>query len=128
MSSPLQKSLKYLRQDESAVVWVTEYWSPFPKPHGLRHDLLGFIDVLLLQPGVKPVGVQVTSYSNMGARMRKIEESDLANKWHDHWGEIHVHGWKKVRNRWHLVVAKALKDKDGWFWAKSDPIPFVTSN
>ena len=99
-TSPTQLTLKLLR-DEGWTVEVVERWIPGAN---IRKDLFGFIDLVALKNDMT-LGVQATSYSNMGARIRKIESAELLSQvrrasWH-----LWVIGWRKQNNRWtHKVV------------------------
>ena len=99
-TSPTQLTLKLLR-DEGWTVEVVERWIPGAN---IRKDLFGFIDLVALK-GDLTLGVQATSYSNMGARIKKIENAELLSQvrracWH-----LWVIGWRKQNNRWtHKIV------------------------
>jgi hypothetical protein len=99
MSSPTKKSLKKLRDDGYKAA-VVEHWNPFAK---IRQDLFGIIDIVAVKSG-NTLGVQTTSYSNLGARVKKITASDMypilkAAGW-----KILCHGWKKNKsNRWEVT-------------------------
>ncbi len=95
--TPTQRSLKHLR-DQGYTVAVVEHWNPFAK---IRQDLFGFIDLLALKDGIT-LAVQTTSYSNMSARIRKIAEHENLRIVRDAGWLIHVHGWRKVGNRWQV--------------------------
>lgn len=89
--STVSRSLAFLR----GFGWwceVVERWDSFAK---IRRDLLGFADVLALRPGEPPLLVQVTSGSNVSARLRKIQNSTTARLWLETGGQIEVHGWSK---------------------------------
>lgn len=99
MSSPTQRTLKHLR-DKGYVAEVVERWNPHAR---VRHDLFNIIDVLAVSES-EVLAVQTTSASNIRARVRKIEDSDilpllLRLEW-----RVIVHGWKKNKqtNRWEL--------------------------
>lgn len=93
MTSPTQRSLKYLRE-QGYTAEVTEKWNQWAK---IRQDLFGIIDLVAIKEGVT-LGVQTTSYSNMSARRTKILESENYKKLKQANWEIHVHGWKKKKN------------------------------
>jgi hypothetical protein len=99
-TSPTQLTLKLLRE-EGWTVEVVERWIPGAN---IRKDLFGFIDLVALKKDLT-LGVQATSYSNMGARIKKIENAELLSQvrracWH-----LWVIGWRKQNNRWtHKVV------------------------
>jgi Trm5-related predicted tRNA methylase len=99
-ASPTQLTLKLLR-DEGWTVEVVERWIPGAN---IRKDLFGFIDLMALRSGMT-LAVQATSYSNISARVKKIENAELLSEirkcsWH-----IWVIGWRKQNNRWvHKIV------------------------
>ncbi|MDH5183638.1 MAG: hypothetical protein OEX12_07060 [Gammaproteobacteria bacterium] len=98
-TSPTQLTLKKLRK-EGYLAAVTEHWNPFAK---IRQDLFGFVDVL----GVSEKGtiaVQATSYSNMSARVKKIEDHDNLRWVREAGWQIEVWGWHKIKNRWQVRV------------------------
>ena len=101
MSSPTSRSLKHLR-DAGYLAQVVEHWVPGAN---VKRDLFGFIDVLCIHMDTGEVlAVQTTSYTNMSARARKIAESDLVGTVRRAGWSIHVHGWRKVGNRWQVKV------------------------
>lgn len=99
MNSLNNRSKLYLEGLEYTVA-KTEHWNSFAK---VRNDLFGVFDLLAIRPK-EIIGVQVTSKSNMGARVKKITESDKANMWLLAGGLIAVHGWHKVKNKWQVEI------------------------
>ena len=95
--SPTSLTLRYLRE-QGYTAEVTEKWNPHAR---IRHDLFGIIDVLALR-GSETLAVQTTSASNVPARIRKIAESEHIAAIRDAGWTVHVHGWKKVGNKWTL--------------------------
>lgn len=93
MTSPTQRSLKYLRA-EGYTAEVVEKWNQWAK---IRQDFLGIIDIICIKDNVT-LGVQTTSYGNMSARRTKILESENYQKLKDANWQIVVHGWKKNKN------------------------------
>lgn len=88
-----QRTIKMMR-DQGYMVATVEYYNAFTKR---KHDLFGCIDLLAIGNG-ETIAIQVTSKSNMSARIKKIESSDalpemLRSKW-----RILVHGWTKNRS------------------------------
>ena len=68
--SPTQRTLKRLRDSEDyPLVSIVERWNAFAK---IRQDLFGIIDLLAIDSKGNTVGIQVTSYSNISARVKKI--------------------------------------------------------
>jgi predicted RecB family endonuclease len=91
--TPSQRTVKHLREQGYMVANVETY-NYFTKR---RHDLFGVIDILAIGNG-ETLAVQVTSKSNMSARIRKIEESEaLPEMLRSGWRVI-VHGWWKATN------------------------------
>jgi hypothetical protein len=99
VSSPTQRSLKYLR-DDGWTVAIVEHWNSFVRK---RYDLFGIIDLLCVKDGVT-MGVQTTSYSNVSARVKKIADSEHIAALREAEWIIHVHGWHKVGHRWQVRV------------------------
>lgn len=99
MSSPTTRSLKNLR-DRGYTAEVTEKWNQWAK---IRQDLFGFIDILAVTKG-ETLAVQTTSYSNMSARVKKIQESEKFQACIDAGWKVVVHGWRKNKKgtRWEL--------------------------
>lgn len=98
--TPSQRSIKHLRDDGYQVANVESY-NAFTKR---KNDLFGCIDLLCIGNG-ETLAVQVTSKSNMSARVKKIEESEaLPEMLRSGWRVI-VHGWwKNKSNRYELKV------------------------
>ena len=91
--TPSQRTVKHLK-DQGYMVATVEYYHYFTKR---RHDLFNVIDILAIGNG-ETLAVQVTSKSNMSARIRKIEECEaLPEMLRSGWRVI-VHGWWKGSN------------------------------
>ena len=70
--SPTQRTLKKLRDSgDYPLVSIVERWNAFAK---IRQDLFGIIDLLAIDSKGNTVGIQVTSYSNISARVKKMED------------------------------------------------------
>ena len=84
------------------LVQIVEHWNAFAR---VRQDLFGIGDIL----GISITGathlLQVTSYSNMGARIKKIEGHDSTPHLRDADWVLLVEGWKKVDNRWKSFIS-----------------------
>ena len=89
MSSPTQRSLKFLRE-EGYLVAVVEKWNPHAK---IRQDLFGWIDLVALKDN-ETLAVQATS-TNVQIRVRKITESLTVDAVRKAGWRIVVHGWRK---------------------------------
>lgn len=70
MASPTSKAKQWLEKC-GYVVGITEHWNHFAK---IRQDLFGFCDLIAIREGCPILFVQVTSYSNISARVKKITE------------------------------------------------------
>ena len=93
-TSPTQRTLARLRKENCDLVEVTEKWCAFSRR---RKDLFGTIDILAIHKG-DTIAIQVTSYSNIGARVKKITESPALPFLRDAGWTILVEGWKKEKN------------------------------
>jgi hypothetical protein len=96
--SPTQLTLRYLRE-QGYTAEVVEHWNPHVQR---RQDLFGFIDVLGVRPG-ETIAVQTTSVGGVSHRLKKIADSPLIGAVREAGWTIHVHGWRKVGNRWQLA-------------------------
>jgi len=96
--SPTQRTLKRLREkEEYPLVTIVERWNAFAK---IRQDLFGIIDILAIDTKGNTVGLQVTSYSNISARIKKMENSDAISHLRDANWVLLVEGWHKKDNKW----------------------------
>lgn len=78
---------------------TVEHYNCFSKK---KHDLFNMFDVLVVGKG-ETVGIQITSYSNVSARVKKITgmEDRLDDLREAGW-KILVHGWRKVKGRYQV--------------------------
>lgn len=96
--------MKVLR-GEGFVVEKVEYWSPFPPPHGRRHDAFGFADLIVLTSAI--TAIQCCAFSGISAHAKKIREIHAARMWLMAGGVLLIHGWRKIDGHWHLSIRKA---------------------
>lgn len=96
--SPTQLSLRKLKNDGYTTIQVVEVWIPFSRT---RRDLFNAWDILAVKDG-HTVAVQVTTKSNMSARVNKISENEHLNNLRDANWTLLVHGWYKENNRWQV--------------------------
>lgn len=89
--SPTQRSVKYLRE-QGWTVAVVEHWNPYAR---IRQDLFGFADLIAVKRAMFPLLVQVTSGSNVAARITKIKSLPAFVDCHHGGFYIFVHGWAK---------------------------------
>jgi len=81
-------------REQGYLVATVEHYNSFTRR---KHDLFGCIDLLAIGNG-ETLAIQVTSRSNMSARIKKIQDNlalpeMLRSKW-----RIIVHGWDKGTN------------------------------
>lgn len=88
--TPTQRSLAALRE-LGYLVEVVEKWNSFTRT---RKDLWGWADLLAIRRG-EVLAVQVTSSSNVSARIRKISESETIHRVREANVRVEVHGWSK---------------------------------
>ena len=100
MSSPTQLTLKKWREAGYNAA-VVERWNPHSKT---RQDLFGFVDVLCVGHGTT-VAIQTTSYGNVSARVRKIEDMPEIV------GSIRDAGWRVIVEGWHQPKGKGTRWK-----------------
>lgn len=93
--SPTQLTLRKLRE-EGYTAAVVERWNPHAR---IRQDLFGVVDVLGVRPG-ETIAVQSTSDTNVSSRVKKIADHENTPAIREAGWTFHVHGWKKVKNRW----------------------------
>jgi hypothetical protein len=122
-SSPTQRSLKYLR-DGGYTVAVVEKWNPHAR---IRQDLFNVFDLLALPAqdsghAMHPLAVQVTSRSNMSARINKIIAQPEAEMWCRCGGLIEVHGWDKHKNKWRIKVIEMSFDVFLRAWSSKEQV------
>lgn len=99
--SPLQRS-KAMLEKQGWHVEIVEHWNPWAK---VRKDLFGFADLLCLADGAWPLLVQVTSRSNVSARVKKIKESPLLPIVSRNFVVV-VHGWGKLKRGWDCKIVE----------------------
>tara|TARA_R110002050_G_scaffold211417_2_gene347512 strand:- start:403 stop:696 length:294 start_codon:yes stop_codon:yes gene_type:complete len=93
--SPTQRTLKRLRDSgDYPLVSIVERWNAFAK---IRQDLFGIIDLLAIDSKGNTVGIQVTSYSNISARVNKMQDSDAIKHLRDANWVLIVEGWHKKK-------------------------------
>lgn len=97
-TTPTQRTMRYLRH-EGATCAVVEKWNQHAGPFGVRQDLFGFVDVLVLSPDRGFIGVQCCARSRHAAHRRKILEecTELAMEWLRCGGKIEIWSWGKQK-------------------------------
>ena len=93
--SPTQRSLKYLR-DQGYTVEVVEKTIP---QTFIKKDLFGFADLLAIREN-EVLLVQVTSGSNVSARVKKITDNEHLPAVRKSGMRIEIHGWRRLKSGW----------------------------
>jgi hypothetical protein len=96
-TSPTARTLKYLRDNGWPLVQVVERYNPFSKK---RIDLFGFADVIAMGPTQGTALIQVTSGTNVAARITKMRDEcydQVLTAMKTPNVSVVVHGWRKVR-------------------------------
>lgn len=99
--SPGKKAPNYNKRTEE--LWrsrgcsfaIAESYNAFA---GVKHDLFGFIDAIAVGPDEGVVGIQMTSRSNMAARMSKAKACPAFANWIASGARFVVIGWSKNKS------------------------------
>ena len=93
--SPTQRTLKRMKESgDYKLVQVVEKWNAFAR---IRQDLWNF-DILGISITGETHLLQVTSYGNMNARIKKLEDHESTPHLRDADWVLIVEGWKKEKN------------------------------
>ncbi|QDP54724.1 MAG: hypothetical protein GOVbin2833_13 [Prokaryotic dsDNA virus sp.] len=118
--TPTQRTLKHMR-GMGLLCEVVERWIPQARR---RHDLYNIIDILgvgVLDGEPTTIGVQATSRSNHGSRIKKILESDTAEVWLGAGNRLQVVSWGKIKKKWQVKVTEFCLDGAGVVRAEENP-------
>ena len=92
--SSVQRTLRQLRQ-EGCICGIVEKFNPHVGKFGMRQDLFGIFDLIVIYPK-NICGIQAcTSYFK--AHKKKILYSEIAPEWIKAGGRIELWGWRKVK-------------------------------
>jgi hypothetical protein len=98
--SPVQRTMRALRE-RGAICAVVEKWNAYGGPHGIRQDLFGIIDIIVLDPSRGVVGVQACG-SDFKAHLDKLltERHQETSDWLMTPGtHLELWGWRKIHAR-----------------------------
>jgi hypothetical protein len=111
MTSPTQRSLKYLR-DAGWICQIVERFNPHVGPHGIRQDLFGGIDLIAIRgptrtlgppmtwkPAFTPgciLGVQACGQTGHAAHKAKLLAEPRMREWLDAGGRLWILSWRKL--------------------------------
>jgi hypothetical protein len=116
--SPTQRTLKYLRE-QGRIVGKTEYYNPYAGKFGVRQDLLGFIDLISIDPVEGIVAVQSFGQA-WSEHVRKLQEerNEAMFEWLKH-AKLELIGWRKLKlkrggkaERWYPRIGDVVLDED----------------
>lgn len=74
----------------------------------IRRDLFHAFDLLACKVSEGILGLQVTSASNVAARLAKLRAQPDVATWLETGGRAQVWGWKKVNGHWHARIIELL--------------------
>jgi len=94
-TSPTQRTIARLKKENYDLVAITERWNPYTT---IRQELVGIIDILAIKDG-DCVALQVTSYSNISSRVRKITENPALPF-------IRAAGW--------TIISRRMEERKEW--------------
>ena len=95
-ASPTVRTLARLRKENFDLVEIVEHYNFFSKK---RHDCFSILDIIAIKDK-DTYGIQVTSYSNVSARIKKITESKALPFLRTSNWTILVEGWHKKNGKW----------------------------
>ena len=84
---------------QGATCAVVEKFNQYAGKFGIRQDLFGFIDVIVMDPERGLIGVQCCARSGHAAHRRKIleERTEYAMEWLRCGGSIEIWSWAKQK-------------------------------
>ena len=96
--SPTQRTLRAQR-DEGRICAISEKWIPFSPGPGVRKDLFGFIDVVVLDPERGIGGIQCcgSDFKKHVDRLLDSECTENVIEWLKSGGFVEVWGWREVK-------------------------------
>ncbi|MEL0098641.1 MAG: hypothetical protein VW907_03705 [Opitutae bacterium] len=96
--SPTQRTLKKLKEDGYKAGIVERFAPPVRgRPHGIRMDLFGIIDIIAIKDG-QILGVQSTGTAfSEHCKKLTIEKVNESLAWIEAGGELELWGWRKVK-------------------------------
>jgi len=112
--SPTQRTLKAMRE-QGRICASCERWNPYA---GVRQDLFGFIDLIVLDPERGAIAIQTCGQS-FAEHVRKLteERNETVFEWLKH-HPLELWGWRKVKHkrggkamRWKPRIADVVLEK-----------------
>lgn len=100
MITPTQRTMQYLRR-QGCNCAVVEKWNQHVGEHGIRQDLFGIVDILVLEPGEDGgfLGIQACGQSFAEHKRKLIEEcAEACLNWlNTRGGKLQIWSWRKVK-------------------------------
>lgn len=84
---------RQMYRDRGLMSEIVERHSPFPKPFGKKHDLLGIFDGVTFSQPI--IGWQATSNAHLADRIAKVRSSEHYQTWLNLGHRIVCVGWAK---------------------------------
>lgn len=98
MTSPVQRTMQYLRR-QGCKCAVVEKWNQHVGEFGIRQDLFGIVDILVLDPERGFLGIQACGTSFSEHKRKLIEEcTEACLDWlNTKGGCLEIWSWRKVK-------------------------------
>ena len=116
--SPTQRTLKEFRK-MGRIAGSVEKFNPHVGEHGIRQDLFGFIDLIVICPEKGIIAVQSCGQDFAGhARKLREERNEAVFEWLAH-APLELWGWRKVKlnrggkaMRWRPRIADVVLQRE----------------
>lgn len=94
--TPTQRTMKELR-NQGCIPGIVERFNSHVGPYGIRQDLFGFIDIIVIDPERGIVAVQSCG-SDYAGHVRKLteERNEAVYEWLRH-APLELWAWRKVK-------------------------------
>jgi hypothetical protein len=94
--TPVQRTMKALRE-KGSICTVVEKWNAYGGEHGIRVDLFGILDVLVLDP-VNTIGIQCcgTDFRSHVEKLTVERAEDTLNWLQSPHRKLFIWGWRKI--------------------------------
>ena len=101
MTSPTARAKQKL-ESEGWKVWLVEQTIRTPRMT-FKRDLFNAFDLLCVREGVTKA-IQVTTLSNLGARIKKLAENEYMADLRKAGWAMEAWGWRKLKTGWEAKV------------------------
>ena len=96
--SPVQRTMRVLRE-KSCICAMVEKWNAYGGENGVRVDLFGILDIIVLDPATGVIGIQACS-TNFKAHFDNllVEHAQDTHDWLSCPGtRLQLWGWRKLK-------------------------------